>query len=175
VALSLNAKKEIVAELSTVVKTAVSALAADYRGLTVSEVTELRQKAREHNIYVRIVRNTLMRRVLEGTSYECLADALTGPIILMFTSDEPGTSARVVRDFMKEHENLKVRALAIQGQLLQASQLTQVANLPSKDEALAQLLSVMKAPITKMVRTMAEPYAQCVRVCAQISDQKQAA
>ena len=174
-ALSLNAKKTIVAELSDVVKTAVSALAADYRGLTVSEITELRQKARENNIYVRIVRNTLMRRVLEGTSYECLKDALKGPIILMFTSDEPGASARVVRDFIKEHENLNVRALAIQGHLLQASQLAQVANLPSRDEALAQLLSVMKAPITKMVRTMAEPYAQCVRVCGQIRDQKQAA
>jgi large subunit ribosomal protein L10 len=175
VALGLNAKKEIVAELSKVVKTAVSAIAADYRGLTVSEITELRQKAREKNIYVRIVRNTLMRRAIEGTPYDCLRDVLSGPILIMFTLEEPGSSARLVRDFMKEHEKLSVRALAIQGQLLEVNQLSQVASLPSREEALAQLLSVMKAPITKLARTMAEPYAQCVRVCAQIRDQKQAA
>jgi large subunit ribosomal protein L10 len=175
VALDLNAKKEIVDELSAKVKSAVSAIAADYRGLTVSEVTELRRLLREKNIYARIVRNTLIRRAIDGTDYACLKDALQGPIILMLASDEPGSVARVVQDFMKDHESLSVRALALQGQLLEATQLKQVASLPSKDEALAQLLSVMKAPITKLARTMAEPYAQCVRVCAQIRDQKQAA
>ena len=174
-ALGLNAKKEIIAELSKVVETAVSAIAADYRGLTVAEITELRQKAREKNIYVRIVRNTLMRRAIEGTSYACLKETLTGPILLMFTPDEPGSSARLVRDFIKAHENLSVRALVVQGQLLEASQLSRVANLPSREEALVQLLSVMKAPITKFVRTTAETYAQFVRVCAKIRDQKQAA
>jgi large subunit ribosomal protein L10 len=175
VPLDLNAKKKIVEELSDKISVAVSAIAADYRGLTVSEVTELRHQARERDIYVRIVRNTLSRRALEGTSYACLKDALTGPIILMLALDEPGSAARLVQGFMKEHESFRVRALALQGQLLENSQLAQMASLPSKDEALAQLLAVMKAPIAKFVRTAAEPYAQCVRVFAQIGDQKQAA
>lgn len=173
-ALNLEAKKAIVEELSVVVAKSVSAVAADYRGLTVGEMTNLRKQARNKGLYMRVVRNTLARRAVEGTDYACLTDALVGPIILLFSQDEPGAGARLMRDFMKDHARLEVKALALDGGLLGPDQLKAVADLPSRDEALAQLMSVMKAPVTKFVRTMAEPYASAVRVMGQIRDQKQA-
>jgi len=175
VALNLETKKIIVEELSNVVGHAVSAVVADYRGLTVSEMTELRKQARSQGIYLRIIRNTLARRAMKDTPYACLNEVLVGPIALMFCQDDPGAAARLVRDFIKDHGKLEVRALALNGQLLKADQLKTVASLPSRDQALAQLASVIKAPVTKFVRTVAEPYAQIVRVMAQIRDQKQAA
>ena len=173
-ALNLEAKKAIVEELSAVVAKSVSAVAADYRGLTVGEMTNLRKQARDKGLYMRVVRNTLARRAVEGTEYACLTDALVGPIILLFSQDEPGAGARLMRDFMKDHKQLEVTALALDGDLLGPDSLKAVADLPSRDEALAQLMSVMKAPVTKFVRTMAEPYASAVRVVGQIRDQKQA-
>lgn len=173
-ALNLEAKKAIVEELSAVVAQSVSAVAADYRGLTVGEMTELRKQARDKGLYMRVVRNTLARRAVEGTDYACLTDALVGPMVLLFSQDEPGAGARLMRDFMKDHAKLEVKALALDGDLLGADQLKAVAELPSRDEALALLMSVMKAPVTKFVRTMAEPYASAVRVMGQIRDQKQA-
>lgn len=171
--LNLEQKKAIVADLQNVVSNSISALVADYRGLTVSEMTELRTSARKAGVHLRIYRNTLARRAVEETNFACLTDALVGPVALLFAQEEPGAAARLVRDFVKSHENLEVRALAMDGQLLGPDQLKAVASLPSRDEALAQLLSVMKAPITKFVRTVREPYAQAVRVFGAVRDQKQ--
>ena len=172
--LNLADKKAVVAELSEVVDTAISAAAADYRGLTVSEMDALRVKARGEGIKVRVYRNTLARRAMKETHFACLTDALVGPIMLFFADDEPGAPARLLRDFAKEHDNFEVRALALDGKLFGPEQLAVVADLPSRDQALGQLLSVMKAPITKLVRTLNEPAAQCVRVLSAIKDEKQA-
>ena len=172
--LNLAEKQAVVAELNEVANHAISAAAADYRGLTVSEMDALRGKARSQGIKVRVYRNTLAKRAIKETDFACLTDALVGPIVLFFADEEPGAPARLLRDFAKEHENFEVRALALDGKLLGPEQLSAVANLPSRDEALAQLLSVMKAPITKFVRTLNEPAAQCVRVLSAIKDQKQA-
>lgn len=169
----LEDKKAIVAELAQVATESISAVAADYRGLTVSEMTELRKEARNSGVYMRVYRNTLARRAVQETEFACLTDALVGPIVLLFAREEPGAAARLAQSFAKKHENLEVRALALDGQLLGPEQLKAVASLPSRDEALAQLLSVMKAPITKFVRTVREPYAQVVRVMAAVSDKKQ--
>lgn len=174
-ALNLEDKKAIVADLSAVVAQSISAIAADYRGLTVSEMTELRTQARAKGLQVRVVRNTLARRAVEGTEYACLAQALVGPMLLVFSSDEPGAGARLLRDFMKRSEKLQVKALALDGALLGPEKLKSVAELPSRDEAIAQLMSVIKAPVTKLVRTMAEPYASAVRVMGQIRDQRESA
>lgn len=173
--LKLDDKKAIVAELAEVVANSVSAVAADYCGLTVAEMTELRVQARKAGVKLRVYRNTLARRAVAGTAFACLTDALTGPIVLFFSQDEPGAAARLIRDFMKAHENLAVRGLAIDGELLGPEQLKAVASLPSRDEAIAQLMSVMQAPVTKFVRTLNEPVAQFVRVMGQVRDQKQAA
>ncbi|HSX20315.1 MAG TPA: 50S ribosomal protein L10 [Gammaproteobacteria bacterium] len=171
--LKLNDKKEIVAIVAEVASQAVSVVAADYRGLTAAEMTTLRANARQAQVNLKIVRNTLARIALKGTEFECINNALTGPIILAFTNDEPGASARLMRDFAKEHEKLEVKAISLGGQVYDKSQLDFVAKLPTKSEAIARLLSVMQAPISKLVRTLAEPQAKLVRTLAAIRDTKQ--
>jgi len=173
VALNLEQKKAIVSEVAEVAANALSAVIADYRGLTVAEMTALRSKARESGVYLRVVRNSLAKRAVENTAFACLHDVLTGPLVFAFSKEEPGAAARLIKDFIKEHENFEVKALAISGQLLAAKDIDQIAKLPSRDEALVLLLSVMQAPITKLVRTLAEPQAKFVRVVAAIRDQKQ--
>ena len=167
-------KKAIVAELAEVTGTAVSAVAADYRGLTVSEMTMLRRNARNVGVKMRVYRNTLARRAVEGTEFACLKEVLVGPIVLLFSIEEPGAAARILRDFMKAHKALEVRALALGGALLAANQLEAVASLPSREEALTKLVSMIQAPVTQFVRTLKEPVAQLVRVMAAVRDQKQA-
>jgi large subunit ribosomal protein L10 len=171
--LKLNDKKEIVAEVAEVASKAVSVVAADYRGLSASEMTELRANARAAKVNLRIVRNTLARLAFKGTEFECINNALTGPIILAFANDEPGATARLMRDFAKDHDKLDVKAISLGGQVYDKSQLDFVAKLPTKDEAIAKLMSVMQAPISKLVRTMAEPTAKLVRTLAAIRDTKQ--
>lgn len=174
-ALNLEDKKTIVSEVAVVAQQAVSLVAAEYSGLTVAELTSLRKSMRSSGVYMRVVRNTLARRALEGTQFACMQQELVGPLVLAFSKDEPGAAARLIRDFAKTNEKLKVRALAVDNQLLPASSLDKLANLPTRDEGIAQLMSVMKAPITKFVRTMAEPHAKMVRTIAAIRDKKQSA
>lgn len=173
--LKLEDKKTIVSEVAGVAKQAVSLVAAEYSGLTVSQLTRLRKSARESGVYMRVVRNTLARRALEGTQFACMQQELVGPLVLAFSQDDPGAAARLIKEFVKENEKLKVKALAIENQLLPPEGLNVLASLPTRDEAIAQLMSVMKAPITKLVRTMAEPHAKLVRTIAAIRDAKQSA
>jgi large subunit ribosomal protein L10 len=175
VTISLEDKKNVVAEVHKVAKEATSGLVADYRGLTVAEMTELRVKAREIGLYLHVVRNTLAKRALKDTAFDCLKDSCAGPSIFAFSTSEPRDMARLLRDFSKGHENVKVKALSILGKLLPASELSRVADLPNREQALSMLLGVMKAPISKFVRTLAEPYAQVARISARISEQKQSA
>ena len=173
-ALNLEAKKEIVSEVAAVAADAHSAIAAEYRGLGVEELTELRSKARQGGVYMRVVKNTLAKRALEGTEYECMREGLVGPLLLAFSQEDPGSAARVVKDFSKEHELLKVTMLSIGGQLLEPSELGRLAKLPTKEQAISMLMAVMKAPVEKMARTLAEPHAKMVRTFAAVRDQKQA-
>jgi len=176
VALNLERKKAIVTEVAEIAANSLSAVVADYRGLTVAEMTELRKRAREKNISMRVVRNTLAKRALKDTEFECLLDTLLGPVILVFAKDEPGAAARLVHDFIKEkHEKLEVKALAIGPDFYTADQLSVIAKLPSKDEAIALLMATIKAPITKLVRTLVEPHSKLVRTFAALRDKKQAA
>lgn len=173
--LKLEDKQQIVTEVNEVAKKALSAVVVDYQGVTVANMTRLRAKARASGVYLRVVRNTLARRAIEGTDFACLKEALVGPLILAFSKEEPGAAARLIREFVKEIEALEVKALAISGQLLAANQLEAVSKLPSKNEALATLCRVMLAPVEKFVRTLAEPHSQMVRVLGAVRDQKQAA
>jgi len=173
-ALNLEDKKAIVAELSGVASTAMAAVAADYRGITVSVMNALRKSARQSGVDVGVYRNTLANRALKDTEFACLSEVLTGPIVLFFAQSDPGAAARVLRDF-EFAEQLTVRGLALGGQLLPASQLKAVASLPTRVEALTQLVRVMKAPITKFVRTLNEPTAQMVRAFGAVAEQKKAA
>ena len=173
--LKLDAKVAIVQQLNELASQSVSVAAADYRGLSVDQMTGLRMAARKMGVVLRVYRNTLARRAVEGTDFACLQPALVGPMVLLFSKTEPGAAARVLQSFVKENKALEVRALALGGQLYGADQLAAVASLPSKDEAISQLMSVMIGPVTKLVRTMAEPYAQAARVMAAIRDKKQQA
>lgn len=172
--LKLEDKKTIVNEVSGVAKQALSLVAAEYSGLTVSQITDLRKSARNAGVYMRVVRNTLARRALEGTQFACIQDKLVGPLLLAFSQEDPGAAARLIKEFVKTNDKLKVKALAIDSQLLPPEGLNQLASLPTRNEAIAQLMSVMKAPITKFVRTLAEPHAKLVRTVAAVRDQKQA-
>ena len=174
-ALTLEEKKRVVAEVAEVAADANSAVAAEYCGLTVAEMTELRARAREMDVYLRVVKNTLARRAVEGTAFECLRDELRGPLLLAFSMEDPGAAARLLKDFAKEHEALKPHALAIGGECLPGSEIDRLASLPTREQALAMLMGVMKAPIEKFVRTLAEPHAKLVRTVAAIRDQKQSA
>lgn len=173
-ALNLEQKKEIVAEVSSVANDSLSLVVADYRGLAVPKMTELRRRARESNVYVRIIRNTLAKRAIQGTNFECLSDELTGPLIFGFARNEPGAAAKLFRDFAKENEALKVKALSVGGQYYAASHLDAVASLPTREEALSQLAGTLMAPINKLVRTIKEPAQMLARALDDYSKKEKA-
>lgn len=174
-ALTLEHKKAVVTEVAEVARGALSAIAAEYRGLSVAEMTNLRINARNAGVYIRVVRNTLARRAFEGTELACMNDGLRGPLILAFSRDEPGSAARVMRDYAKENDKLVIKLVSFGGKLLETSDVGRLADLPTKDESISQLMSVMMAPIAKLVRTLAEPQAKLVRTLAAVRDQKQTA
>ena len=162
-ALRLEDKKALVKEVSAVAGDSVTAVAAEYRGLSVAEMTELRKEARSAGVDMRVVKNTLARRAVKGTEFECMQDTLKGPILLAFAKDDPGAAARVIKDFAKGHDALQAVSLSAGGQLLPASDLAKLADLPTLDQARAMLLGTMLAPMSTLVRTLAEPSAMLAR------------
>ena len=174
-ALNIEQKKAVVADVAEVASKALAAVAAEYRGLTVEEMTELRVKAREGGVYLKVAKNTLVRRAVEGTEYECMQDSLTGPLLFAFSMEDPGAAARLVKDYAKGHDKLIAKLVAVGGELYDASELERLSNLPTYDQAIAMLMGVMKAPIEKFVRTLAEPHTKMVRTVAAVRDAKQAA
>ena len=173
--LSLDQKKRVVTEVNEIASGAIAVIAAEYLGLSVADMTDLRVQARAQGVKIRVVKNSLARRAIEGTDFECLSDSLTGPLLLVFSDDDPGAGARVVRDFAKTHGRLVTKAIAFGGEVRPADDLNLLASLPTMDEARGQLLAVMTAPATQLVRTLAEPAGQFVRVVAAYRDQQQAA
>lgn len=152
-ALGLEDKKAIVAEVQEAAKSALSAVVADARGVTVSNMTALRKEARDNGVWLRVVRNTLARRAVEGTDYACLADSFVGPTLIAFSNEHPGAGARILRDFAKNDDKLELKSAAFEGKAVDIGLL---ASLPTYDEAIAQLMSVMKeAAAGKLVRTIA--------------------
>ena len=172
--LSLAAKKAVVNEVTLVASKAISAVVADYRGLTVNQMTLLRAAARKADVYLRVVPNTLARRAFEDTEFACLSDFLVGPLFLAMSMQAPSDAARLLKEFAKTFEKLEIKALSVSGKVYSVDQLDAVASLPTRDEAIAKLMYVMKAPIEKFVRTLAEPHAKLVRTVAAIKDQKAA-
>jgi len=162
-ALRLEDKKQLVKEVNAVAGESVTAVAAEYRGLSVAEMTELRKEARNAGVYMRVVKNTLARRAVEGTDFECMQETLKGPILLAFAKDDPGAAARVIKDFAEGHDALQAVSLSAGGQLLPATDLNRLADLPTLDQARAMLLGVMIAPMSKLVRTLAEPSGMLAR------------
>jgi|TARA_Y100000310_G_scaffold91044_2_gene88318 large subunit ribosomal protein L10 len=171
----LERKKAIVAEVNETATKALSAVMADYRGVSVDEMTELRNQAREAGVLVRVVRNTLAKRAFEGTGYECFSELLLGPNIMAFSLEDPSAGARVFKDFAKGNEHFEIKALSIGGKLLPGDQIDVLAKLPTKEQAISILMSVMLAPVVKMAQTLNDIPAKVTRAVAAVRDQKQQA
>lgn len=174
-ALNLEDKKALVAEVAQVAAKAQSVVAAQYRGLTVTQMTDLRAKARAGGVYMRVVKNTLARKAMAGTAFESMGPQLKGPLVLAFSKDDPGAAARLIKDFAKANDKLIPTLVSIGGSVLPGKDLDKVANLPTRDQALSLLLGVLKAPIEKFVRTVAAPHTKLVRTIAAVRDAKQSA
>ncbi|MFQ5548613.1 MAG: 50S ribosomal protein L10 [Woeseia sp.] len=173
-ALKLEDKKKFVKEVNAIAGDSITAVVAEYRGLSVAEMTELRKEARSAGVYLRVVKNTLARRAVEGTEFECMKESLSGPILLAFAKDDPGAAARVIKEFARGHDALKAVSLSAGGELLPATDLAKLADLPTLDQGRAMLLGVMVAPMTKLVRTLAEPSAMLARTLSARGDQETA-
>lgn len=174
-ALSFAQKEAIVAEVAEVAKSAYSAIGAEYRGLTVEQMTDLRVEARKAGVYVRVVKNSLAKRAFADTDFACMEEGLKGPLILAFSREDPGSAARVAEAFAKGHDQFKVKLVSIGGKLLDPSELGTLAKMPTYDEAISQLMAVMKAPVQKLAATINEVPGKLVRTLAAVRDAKEAA
>ena len=173
-ALRLDDKKALVAEVSAVAATAQSVVAAEYRGLTVTQMTDLRSKARKSGVYLRVVKNTLARKAIAGTKFECVGKSLKGPLILAFSKEDPGAAARLVKAFAKDNDKLVTTVVSLGGVALSAKDLDKVASLPTLETARAMLLGTLQAPVSMLVRTVAEPHTMLVRAIAAVKDKREA-
>ena len=162
--LTLEQKQAVVAEVAAVAAAAPAVIAAEYSGLNVAEMTALRRSARDAGIYLKVVRNTLARRALEGTQFDCMRGTLTGPLLLAFSNEEPGSAAKVICDFAKENKKLVVRLVSLDGRLLASTDIERVASLPSLDQARSMLLGLLQAPLGKFLRVLSEPEAKLLRL-----------
>jgi large subunit ribosomal protein L10 len=153
-ALNLSQKKEVVAELADVAATAHSLIAAEYAGTTVSQMTAMRKKARENGVYLKVVKNTLAARAVEGTEYECAKDALVGPLLYAFSTEEPGAAGRLIKEFAKGNDKLKPKVVAVGGQLYPASHVEVLASLPTLEQALAMVARALAEPATMFARAV---------------------
>jgi len=174
-ALNFEQKKEVVAELAEVARGAASLVAAEYRGMTVEQLTDLRKKAREGGVFLKVVKNTLVRRAVDGTEFECIGEALTGPLMYAFSEEDPGAAGRLVKDYAKTNDKLIPKIVAIGGQMYGPSEVERLASLPTRDQALAILLGMLTQPASKLVRTLAEPASMLARTVNGVAGQKQAA
>ena len=172
-ALNLDDKKAIVAEVNETAAQALSLVIADARGVDVTNMNALRAKARAENVQLRVVRNTLAKRAFAETDYACVEEILVGPSLFAFSMEDPGAAARLFKDFAKENEEFEVKALSVSGQLLGKEQLDVLATLPTLHQALGMLASVTLAPVTKLVRTLNEIPTKTTRAVAAVRDAKQ--
>jgi len=170
--LNLEDKKALVAEVNAVAAKAQSVVAAEYRGLTVTQMTDLRAKARAQGVYMRVIKNTLARKALAGTVFETIGPKLKGPLVLAFSKDDPGAAARVVKDFAKANDKLVATLVSIGGQVMPGGDLDKVASLPTREQALSMLLGALKAPMQKLASLLNEPPAKLARTLAAYRDQK---
>lgn len=172
--LNLEDKKAVVAEVSAVVAKAQSIIVAEYRGLEVVDLTVLRASARQSGVYLRVLKNTLVRRAVAGTPFEALTEKLVGPLIYGISTD-PVAAAKLLNDFAKDKDQLVVKAGAMPNYVLDVAGVKALATMPSREELLSKLLGTMQAPITQFVRTLNEVPTKFVRGLAAVRDAKEAA
>lgn len=174
-ALNIKEKRAVVYEVTEVVKYAFSAVAAEYHGLNVSDMTMLRVLARKDNVYLRVVRNTLAKLAVEATNFACMQEGMTGPLIFGFSTRDPGAVARVMSSFAKNNDKFKIRMVSLGCKLLPVIDIEKLAKLPTKNEAIVILINTMKTPIEKFVRTLAVPISKVIYTLAAVNDVKEEA
>ena len=166
-------KKVAIDELQKIAAKSVSAVIADYHGTSVSELTRLRQQARESKVFLKVIRNTLAKRALSETKFSCLEELLVGPTILAFSLEDPSSAAKLVNDFSKINKNFMVKGLSLGDSLLELSKLTDLANLPTREEAISQLCGILNSPISKLTIALNQIPINLVRVMESVKQQKQ--
>jgi large subunit ribosomal protein L10 len=172
--LSLEQKQAMVSEVAAKLQGAQSLIVAEYRGLDVERVTQLRSKARKSGVWLRVLKNTLARRAVQGTPFEKLSDQMVGPLMYGISQD-PVAGAKVLSEFAKENELFVIKAGAMPNAVMSAQDIKALAQLPSREELLAKLLGTMQAPVAKLVRTMNEVPSKFVRTLAAYRDSKEKA
>jgi large subunit ribosomal protein L10 len=172
--LNLEQKQAVVSEVAAKLANAQALIVAEYRGLDVARVTQLRARARKSGLYLRVLKNTLARRAVKGTPFEPLSDQLVGPLMYGIASD-PVAGAKVLADFARENELFVIRGGAMPGSRMSDKDVKALAQLPSREELLAKLLGTMQAPVAKLVRTMNEVPGKFVRTLAAYRDSKEKA
>ena len=170
--LNLDQKKQVVEDVSTVVGSAKTAIVAEYRGLTVEQMKTLRREAHENNVYVRVVKNTLLRRAVKDTDFACLDEHLVGPLAFA-ASEDPVAVAKVINKYAKEYGAFDIKAGSMSGELLSDGEITALAKLPSREELLAKLMGTMQAPVAKFVQTLNEVPTKFARGLAAVRDAKE--
>ncbi|HVJ39062.1 MAG TPA: 50S ribosomal protein L10 [Stenotrophomonas sp.] len=153
-ALNLSQKQEVVAELADIAAKAHSLIAAEYAGTTVSQMTAMRKQARETGVFLKVVKNTLAVRAVEGTDYAVVKDKLVGPLLYAFSLEEPGAAGRLIKDFAKSNDKLQAKVVSIGGEVFPASHVDVLASLPTRDQALAMLARVLTEPVTMFARAV---------------------
>ena len=153
-ALNLSQKQVVVAELAEVAAKAHSLVAAEYAGTSVGQMTAMRKKARESGVFLKVVKNTLATRAIEGTDYECVKDALTGPLLYAFSEEDPGAAGRLIKEFAKGNDKLQAKVVSLGGKLYPGSHLDVIASLPTRDQALAMLARVLAEPASMFARAI---------------------
>jgi len=172
--LNLEEKKAVVAEVSAQVAKAQAIIVAEYRGLEVGNMTQLRAKARNSGVYLRVLKNTLARRAVKDTPFEKLADQMIGPLVYGISSD-PVATAKVLHEFAKANDKFVIKAGAMPNVVISAKEVAALANMPSREQLLAMLLGTMQAPVAKFVQTLNEIPSRFVRTLAAVRDQKEKA
>ena len=171
-ALNLEAKKAVVEQVNSIAKNAIAVGVAEYRGLSVAQMTSLRNIARDNEVIIRVVKNTLAKKAIEDTDSACITDTLTGPVVLGFSQEDPGAVARTFKDFIKDNEELVVKGLGISGDFVDGAQLNAIASLPTKDQAISQVMALMLAPTEKLARTLNEIPTKITRVVDAVRETK---
>ena len=172
--LSLEQKKAVVSEVSEAIASAQAGVLAEYRGLNVAQLTALRTEARNAGVWVRVVKNNLARIVVKDSSFECLSEHFTGPVIFS-ASEDPVAVAKLMSRFEKDHDDLKITVGAMNGELMDLSMIQALSRLPGRDELLAKLVGTLQAPIRKLATTLNEVPAKAVRVLAAVAAEKESA
>jgi len=174
VSLSRSEKAVVIDEVSGQLANAEAVIIAEYRGLDVASATVLRKTARESGVYLRVLKNTLVRRAVDGTSFSELSDQLRGPLMYAI-SEDPVAAAKVLSNFAKENDSLVIKGGAMPNTVITVESIAALSKMPSRDELLAKLMGTMQAPITQFVRTLNDVPSKLVRGLAAVRDQKEAA